>query len=131
MIGQTDKKEVIYHNRKKGKYVIVVKDKEIGKFLYEVMKSLKSTTINTQNAIFKFTNYGVVRKNTVKWLDICAWASFRRNTIQIPSLSLEFKIYDLNAEKTRQNEGDRLVLTYFYSFQFVMKGFLQMHNILL
>ena len=66
MFGKNDNKEEIYH--KKNKYVIVIKDLEVGERLYEVVKSLKSKSISTLHSSFKFTKYGLTGKNTVKWI---------------------------------------------------------------
>lgn len=66
---EDNEKQLIY--RKNGKYVIAVKNVEVGKLLYEVVKNLNNTTVSyVPYADFKFTSYGISRKNTVKWFCI-------------------------------------------------------------
>ena len=69
LLLKDDEKEKIYH--KNGKYMIAVRDVEVGKRLYEVVKSLNNSTVTYMPfADFKFTSYGINRNNVVKWFCI-------------------------------------------------------------
>ena len=64
-ISEVENEEEVY--RHKNKLAVVIKDGEIGKRIYNIVKTLKQkeTTIETLNAKFRITKYISDRENTV------------------------------------------------------------------
>lgn len=67
---KNDEKEAIYHKPKKSRYVIFVKDAEVGKRLYDVLKSLDLTVSYVPYAEFRFSKYGITLKKSIKWFSV-------------------------------------------------------------
>lgn len=69
LLGDYDK-EAIYHNEKKSRYVIVVKDVDVGKRLYEVLRKLDTTVSYLPYKQFTIPQYGITRNNSIRWFCI-------------------------------------------------------------
>ena len=68
-----DKEEIYYEKTKtkfKNRLFLVIKDNEIGKRLYDVLKNIKDndSVISSQNSYFKLKNFGYDKENVVKYI---------------------------------------------------------------
>lgn len=76
--------EDIYNN--KNNYVIVVKDVEVGRRLYEIVKALSDEKVRIRvywfyPACFEFTKYEVTQQNSIQWFCIKGEVSFNWSSL--------------------------------------------------
>lgn len=67
LVYKKDNKEEVYRNQRNFKYVVFVKDAEVGKCLYEVIDNLGLSVDKPGLSELQVTGYGLSRNNEVKW----------------------------------------------------------------
>lgn len=88
LISRVEGKEEIYYQDNKNKLVVLIEDEEVGKRIYDVVRSLKEwgETISSEHVEIKITNYVADKYNTVQILFADANYDFENNWNQCSKL---------------------------------------------